>query len=136
MIPIGLRRRFADDRKGVLLVGDAAGHVKPSTGGGVVYGGMGAIMAATAINNNIRKGISLEAYEKAYRKRYWFDLMLHSAIQKAYSGFGGRGIGIAIRIMNVLGLDAFLGRYGDMDAPSLIMKRFIMRDLSNRRLNG
>lgn len=33
-----------------LLVGDAAGHVKPTTGGGVVYGVLGARLAAHAIS--------------------------------------------------------------------------------------
>ncbi len=127
MIPIGMRRRMADSKKEVLLVGDAAGQVKPSTGGGIIYGGNGAMMAAHAIYNYIKHGEGLEAYEKAYRKRYGKELMLHSAIHKAYAGLGGRGMGIAIDIFIALGVDGFLGRHGDMDMPSLMLKRLFLR---------
>ena len=34
IIPMSLRERFVDDKDKVLLVGDAAGQVKPTTGGG------------------------------------------------------------------------------------------------------
>jgi digeranylgeranylglycerophospholipid reductase len=57
---------------GMLLVGDAAGHVKPTTGGGVVLGGLCAIeagkSAVTALeSDDITK---LGSYEEAWRRLY------------------------------------------------------------------
>ncbi len=46
IIPVQARERIVDEKEEVLLVGDAAGQVKPTTGGGIVFGGNGAILAA------------------------------------------------------------------------------------------
>ena len=38
IIPLSMRSRIVDEKHGVMLVGDAAGQVKPTTGGGVYLG--------------------------------------------------------------------------------------------------
>lgn len=123
LIPIQGARRIVDEANEVLLVGDAAGQVKASTGGGIVFGGSAAMLAAGAIAAHIRGGSPLGWYEKAYRKGYGLDTRLHGAIRGAYSSLGGAGMGIAIRTFNALGLDAFLSRHGDMDRPSAMLRR-------------
>ena len=39
-------------------------------------------------------------------------------------------MGPAIDVMNALRVDGFLGEYGDMDRPSLMLKRLFLRSLS------
>jgi geranylgeranyl reductase family protein len=57
---------------GLLLVGDAAGHVKATTGGGVVLGGLCAIEAGKAATSTLESGddAHLAAYEDAWRSLY------------------------------------------------------------------
>ena len=59
---------------GLLLVGDAAGHVKPTTGGGVVLGGLCAVEAAKtackAFESDDSSGVFLYNYDKSWRMKY------------------------------------------------------------------
>jgi digeranylgeranylglycerophospholipid reductase len=57
---------------GLLLVGDVAGQVKPTTGGGVVMGGLCAIEAGKASVKALESGdiTMLEDYEDAWRTLY------------------------------------------------------------------
>lgn len=126
IIPLSLREKIADAGKGVLLVGDAAGQVKPSTGGGIIYGGNAAIIAAGAIKEHLEKGADLAAYEKLYKKKYALDTKLHSLTNYLYSNLGAAGLALAIKAFNTARLDSFLGRYGDMDMPSRILSNLFL----------
>ena len=130
VIPMSLRSRMVDEKRRVLLVGDAAGHVKPTTGGGIVFGGGGAVMAADIIGRYLNGTAKLGDYEAGFRKRYGMDLKLHAVINKFYSSLGPTAMGRVITALNFLGADRFLGTYGDMDRPSLILKRFFLRGLA------
>lgn len=127
VIPIGLREKFSDNKKEVILIGDAAGQVKATTGGGIIFGGNGALIAADAIDRHIKLGANLEEYERLWRNRYWIDMKMHAAIRKLYSGLDARHIASLMGIMKTVKMDKFLGEYGDMDRPSLILKRFFLR---------
>ncbi len=130
LIPTGMRSLIARDSPGVLLVGDAAGQVKPTTGGGIIFGGNAAIMAAQSVKNHLDGSGKLSDYSSQFMRRYGLDLAMHSAINKAYSSVGTGFMGRAIDVLNALGVDGFLGEYGDMDRPSLMLKRFFLRNLS------
>lgn len=122
IIPMALRKKFVDGKKEVLLVGDAAGQVKPSTGGGVVYGGNAAIIASEVVRNHIQKGMALETYERLYRKLYSMDTTIHYLANMLYSSLGPSSMGFLISVLDSLHINDFLGKYGDMDMPSLTMK--------------
>ncbi len=121
IIPMRLRRRIVDEKNKVLLVGDAAGQVKPTTGGGIVFGGNGAIIAARAIQGHLERGRSLMEYDASYKKRFSADTRMHSMINKLYTRSGTKGMDFGIRIMNAIGMASLLGRYGDMDSPTKTM---------------
>lgn len=122
IIPMRLREKIVDERRKVLLVGDAAGQVKPSTGGGIVYGGSAAIMAAEAIQGHLSNNSSLLDYERRYKRRYGLDTKLHSLVNAAYSRIETGSFEFMIRSMNALGLPSFMGKYVDMDMPSLTLR--------------
>ncbi len=125
LIPMSLRERIADSKKGVVLVGDAAGQVKPSTGGGIIFGGNAAIMAAEGIRKELEGGGGIKEYERRYTRRYALDTAIHSTINRIYSGLDSRTLGYLIKAFNALRLGSFLGRYGEMDMPSLMLRNFI-----------
>ncbi len=71
LLPLGTIRRTFSDR--IVAVGDAAGIVKPTTGGGIYYSLVSADIAADVLDENLRADTlhasALGAYEKRWRKR-------------------------------------------------------------------
>ncbi len=122
---IPLRSRKQTAKGNVALVGDAAGQVKATTGGGIIFG----CSCAHALAETIANGKPLSEYDKAWRRMYGADLMMHRMLHEYYSGIGARSLGTLIRIMKALGAESFFGAYGDMDRPSLMLKRFFLRGL-------
>ncbi|MGC8571826.1 MAG: FAD-dependent oxidoreductase [Candidatus Micrarchaeia archaeon] len=125
IIPIKYRSITVKDN--VLLVGDAAGQVKATTGGGIIFGSLCANVAAQSIIKYIRNNVSLSNYEKGWRKRYIKDLRMHRFIHSLYSNMDENSLSTLIKISKVFGIEKFLSEYGDMDKPSLIIKRFFLR---------
>lgn len=127
IIPMCLRSSIVDEKSGVILVGDAAGQVKASTGGGIIYGGNAGIMAAEVIKEHLGTGAGLTEYKRRYLRKYSLDTSLHALANQVYSGMGQGTFETVIKILNALKIDSFLGRYGDMDKPSLILKNLLFR---------
>ena len=89
MLPLGpVPRTFADR---VVAVGDAAGLVKPTTGGGIHYSLLSASLAADVIGQGLRTNrlhaSALSRYERLWRKdfrhkysllAYWLQNLLNS----------------------------------------------------------
>lgn len=71
MLPLGPVRKSYADR--VLAVGDAAGLVKPTTGGGIYYGMLSGMFAADALGDALRRdrleAAALRHYESRWRRR-------------------------------------------------------------------
>lgn len=129
MIPLRARKKTVMGN--VLLVGDAAGQVKATTGGGIIFGTACAKLAASAIADNVYEDKLLSRYEKMWRSAYGLDLKMHGVVHSYYSKLGDNGLAMTIGAAKLLGFEKFLGSYGDMDRPTLIMKRFFLRGLSN-----
>ncbi len=127
MIPMQTARKVVDEKQEVLLVGDAAGQVKPTTGGGIVFGGNAGRIAASVISDHIHSGKGLSAYEDLFRKGFGADIALHGLINRIYSSLDAKKIGFLINISKTLGFEGFFSEYGDMDRPSLMLKRLFLR---------
>ncbi|MCW3997422.1 MAG: NAD(P)/FAD-dependent oxidoreductase [Candidatus Bathyarchaeota archaeon] len=65
--------------KNWILIGDAAGHVDPISGGGILYALWGAKLAAKAIIKN-----DLQAYDKLWKKEYGNKLKTQSKKKDAF----------------------------------------------------
>ena len=129
IIPLEARKKTVSGN--VILVGDAAGQVKATTGGGIIFGIACARMAAKTIENNIKKGTNLNSYEKLWRSKYGFDLKLHKFIHSYYSSLTTKRFEVFIKLAKLFGAEDFFGRYGDMDSPSLMVKRLFLRNGSS-----
>lgn len=72
MLPLGSLRRTYADR--VLAVGDAAGLVKPTTGGGIYYSAVSGELAAEVLSARLASGdlgaAALREYERRWRDRF------------------------------------------------------------------
>jgi len=89
----------------VFLVGDAAGHVKSTTLGGIVYG----MRAAKILVNVLENGGD---YDRLLRKEIGRDLWLHSKASEFLSKFGEDGFDEFIRLLRRVDLGRF-----DRDKP-------------------
>ena len=84
MLPLAPLSRTFGDR--LLVIGDAAGLVKPTTGGGIYYSIVSAGLAAQVLAECLRKddldGNALAKYENHWRKRLGPELKIQLAFRK------------------------------------------------------
>lgn len=112
LIPLAVRKTI--QKENVLLIGDAAGQVKATTGGGIVFGGLSAKLAAQSIAKAIQEKTELD-YEKEWRKRLGGHLKKHARIRTLLNVMPNFAMSGGIMIFSALGLTEFLERKGDMD---------------------
>jgi digeranylgeranylglycerophospholipid reductase len=83
MLPLGPVRRTYADR--VLAVGDAAGLVKPTTGGGIYYGMLSGTLAAEVLEQGLQKdrlsAAHLSRYETRWRQRFGQEIRVGLAFR-------------------------------------------------------
>jgi flavin-dependent dehydrogenase len=88
-----LRRSYAER---VLVIGEAAGQVKATTGGGIYYGLLAAQLAADTIHTAFAtgdfSGAGLRPYERAWRALLADELMLGLKFRNLYGWLGDRQI--------------------------------------------
>ena len=113
IIPICTRRKTAmeNGNKKIILVGDAAGQVKASTGGGVIFGGNCAAIAGQYIEAPL-------SYESEWRARFGADLAAHEMIRSYLSRFSDKHLAVLGKILTDLKINDYLSAYGDMDRPT------------------
>jgi len=103
-IPVGTLARSYGDR--VLVIGDAAGQVKPTTGGGIYFGHLGAKIAAEvldeALSSDNLTADQLSHYQKQCKAKMGKELSRGYWARWAYGKLSDRQIE---GIFNVLGSD-------------------------------
>jgi geranylgeranyl reductase family protein len=86
VVPVLPLRRTVGER--VLAVGDAAGQVKPTSGGGIYYGMLSAREAADTAAEALQRGTlarrGLEAYERRWRDRLGLDLTIGTLFRRLF----------------------------------------------------
>jgi digeranylgeranylglycerophospholipid reductase len=128
IIPLSARKSTV--KGNVMLVGDAAGQVKATTGGGIIFGCSCAKILAHVVKSNIEHGKPLAAYDKEWRRRYSLDLKMHDFLHNYYSNLKVSNLEVFLKISKIFGAEGFFSKYGDMDRPSLMLKRFFFRGLA------
>lgn len=73
IIPVGgpLQRTWSSN---VVLVGDAAGHVMASNGGGIPTALCGGMIAGDTVSNHLKTGLSLSHYETTWQAEFGSEL--------------------------------------------------------------
>jgi len=93
-VPLGTLVRSYGDR--VLVIGDAVGHVKPTTGGGIYFGHLGARMAAGvldgALNSDRLTAGHLSLYQKQWKSKMGGELSRGYWARWAYAKLSDRQI--------------------------------------------
>ncbi len=106
-VPLHALKRTYGSR--VLIIGDAAGHVKPVTGGGIYFGLLGAEAAAQTLNGALAEGDlaapRLAGYERAWRGAFAADLRSGYWARRIFDRVGDEGIDRVFRALKATGLD-------------------------------
>ncbi len=127
LIPLRRLSRIYDDR--MMLVGDAAGHVKPTSGGGIYTALLGAEGAAEVAVRALAAdslGVSsLAAYQDAWDAQMGAELARGWDLRRALLGLEDRELSRLLRILGSPPLSRLLTRHGDIDFPSRAALRLL-----------
>lgn len=122
-IPLGPPERTATDN--VMLVGDAAGQVKPTSGGGVYMGAVCAKIAGDVAARAARKETDPGEYEKRWRSAVGRELAIGMIIHKSLGKLSDENLNEFIAFLNRPGMSERITEYGDMDHPSVLLKELL-----------
>lgn len=136
-IPIGpLKRTYSD---GVLIAGDAAGQVKPTSGGGVYTGAVCAKIAgqvaAEAVSEENFSANRLKEYESRWKAALDRELRTGMRIHDFMGGLTDKELDDLIGSMNNNAILEIITKYGDMDHPSILIKK-LLNPMNSRHLIG
>ncbi|MFC1786733.1 NAD(P)/FAD-dependent oxidoreductase [Halobacteriota archaeon] len=137
-IPLGPLKRTVS--KGIMIVGDAAGQVKPSSGGGIYTGALCAKIAGEVAAKAIKEGDNsterLMEYENRWRSAIGRELNIGMRINEIFSRLSDSDINELIGMINDPEILKIISQYGDMDYPSAVVKKLILKKPSLLRSFG
>lgn len=116
IIPVSQRKKTAlsTPSRNILLAGDAAGQVKSTTGGGVVFGTQCAWIAGKSVH-------APESYEKKWRALHGKDLDAHYRLHKAVGKLNSDSLRALGSLASTFRIEQFLRRDGNMDRPTRML---------------
>lgn len=128
-IPVGVRKRGQTVRvdKGLLLVGDAAAHVKPVTGGGVYYGMKcgkmaGEIAAKASLTGDLKM---LTAYERRWQKEIGKEIAFGVKVHRLRCILSDNDFDTILQTLSQEALLQQIQEKGDIDYPSIVFHEFL-----------
>jgi digeranylgeranylglycerophospholipid reductase len=114
-VPVGTPARSYRDR--VLVIGDAAGQVKPTTGGGIYFGHLGAKIAAEvldeALSSDNLTAAQLSRYQKQWKAKMGKELSRGYRARQAYIKLSDRQIEGIFSVLDSSGMAEALLKSGD-----------------------
>lgn len=122
-IPLGsfIKRTYTER---VLVIGDAAGQTKPTTGGGVIFGGIAAKIAGDiAAEAVLSANYTLKhfaQYQKRWQKEFKRELMTMSYIRGYLNSLEDKEYDKLIKLLNQPKIKKKFGMRGDVDIQSNI----------------
>lgn len=136
-IPISYLRKTYANR--AMLVGDAAGIVKPLSGGGIYTGMVSGSHAADAFDRAYERedfGIrQLAWYQKAWKRDLGLELWFDGMFQRIYSTIGDSSFNTIHSVLSRPEVISLINKTGDIDYPSkvvvsvLVTKPWLLRYL-------
>jgi geranylgeranyl reductase family protein len=128
-IPLGAALPSIAD--GALLVGDAAGQVKPISGGGIYTGARCAAIAgriaAWAALSGRTTAEDLRPYEQQWQAEIGNEIAFGMEIHRLRAGVSDRQLAAALQAASDPRVLALLAEEGDIDAPSRLVDAFLGR---------
>ena len=111
-------------RGNAIAVGDAGGFVKPTTGGGVVLGGLTARLAGRAAAEAVLRGGALEGFDVEWRALYGREFQTMRLAARIFRNMRDGELERALRISSEEGVLSLLTGY-DMDLQGAAVGRVL-----------
>ena len=128
-LPLGVMPKTYAHR--TLFVGDAAGFAKPTSGGGIYTGVRSArhaaAVAAEACARNRFDDAGLSGYERRWKADFGNELALGFRLFEMRQHMSGQDVDDLIRALNTPDLLQTIEEFGDMDRPSALVKKLLLR---------
>lgn len=117
-IPIGPGRTAVRGR--IALVGDAACHAKPLSGGGVYTGIRGGELCAQVVDEFLRESgrRDLRAYDSLWKDEFGRELSRAFRVRKVFLNLTDKKLDKALRIFAEPDVHRLLEQHGDIDYPA------------------
>jgi geranylgeranyl reductase family protein len=130
-IPIGGPKETVSDR--ILLVGDAAGQTKASTGGGVVTGGICARLAASAAMSAVEESqfsqeFLKEEYEKKWLEELEKEFMAHLFLKSLLDSATDSELDDLFDLVKREGIPELMAEYSNTDRPLDFVKEVLKKE--------
>jgi len=121
-----IRKTFVDR---FLAVGDCAGQTKPTTGGGVITGGVcariaGKVIEESLLSNDFSQGF-LKKYEKMWREEFAQEFLIMLHVRRLLNRLPDALIDRLICAARNSGLATLIEEKGDIDIQSQLIKAII-----------
>ncbi len=139
-IPIGLLPKTAEEKMRIILVGDAAAQVKPTTGGGIYYGmkcgKIAGKVSAEAVSAEKPSEMSeiLREYERRWRSAIEKEIRLGMRIHKLRCRMNDNDLDDIFNEMKKGEIIRLIEKYGDIDYPSVVIHRLMRYAVGDRQL--
>ena len=116
---------------GFLAVGDVASQVKPTTGGGVVFGLTCARIAAEVVNEAVRRNDVSSNFLVLYQKRcadvLGFDFSVMLRIRRFLDSLSDEKLEEVLRFCARIGLDKTLGNFEEIDFQGQLLLKILTK---------
>ncbi len=128
-IPLGSQSRTAAD--GVIITGDAAGQVKPTSGGGVYMGALcakiaGEVAAKAALAGDT-SAVALMEYDRRWREVVGRELAVGMRIHTVFGRMGDEDFNELMRFFGEPEVLELINTYGDIDHPSILLGKLLAK---------
>lgn len=127
VVPLGLRPKCYGER--VMVVGDAAGQVKPISGGGLYPGLLGARLCARVACESLARGDCSEArlfrYQRLLEEQMGREFRLALRHREVYLRLTDRDVDEILRFLSRPYWRRVIAAWGDTDYPSLLAGRLL-----------
>jgi geranylgeranyl reductase family protein len=124
IIPLGVLKRTYTSN--VLVVGDAAAQVKPTSGGGIFPGLLCASHCAKTVIDALEKNNFsshfLKKYQKLWTKDIGKELSIGMKFRKIYRNLTDKQMDKCIENLQNPKITEIISKYGDIDYPSKLIK--------------
>ncbi|MCK4996435.1 MAG: NAD(P)/FAD-dependent oxidoreductase [Thermoplasmatales archaeon] len=136
IVPLGVLKKTFDSN--VLVVGDAAAQVKPTSGGGIYVGLLCANRCSSVSIEALQKGDYASGFLKKYQK-LWSDdigreLYLGMKFRKIYKSLSDKQFDKYIEKFRNPKISAVITKHGDIDYPSKLIKPLLKKTPSLLKL--
>ncbi len=113
----------------ILVVGDAAGQVKPTTGGGIYFGLLCADLAAKTVSDAFKKGDFsnnfLRRYDIKWKKKIAFDMTMSIYLRKLIAHFSDEQIEELVKFCSQESTQRLIEKYADFNHHGRLIQELI-----------